>query len=140
MTVPDPAAHPPAEHDLPAAPGTLRWAVWLLLAEAAALSGVAAFLVYQDITGSATNLAVALGVTGFTVAAIVLLGTLARALARRRARARGPAIALQLMLSATAYYMVQGGLAWLGIPIMAVALLICGLLVSPRTTRAFGLE
>jgi hypothetical protein len=136
---PDPATSPPAEPAPTALPTTLRWAVWLLLAEAFALGAVAAFLAYQDITGIATNLAVALGVTGFAVAAVAALVAVARALSRRRPGARGPAIVLQLMLVATAYYMLQAGLLWLGVPIIAVALLICGLVVSPPTTRALGL-
>ena len=103
-------------------PGTLRAAVLLIAAEAAAVGVVAAFLVYEDLTASATSLAGALFVTGFAVAAAAALAALARALHRRRGGARGLAIVLQLMLLPIGYYMVTGGLAWLGWPLMALGL------------------
>lgn len=131
-----PSASVPDPGELPA---SLRWAAWLLLGEAVAGAGVAGLLVYQDLTGRATNLGVALGVTGFAIAGVVALLVLARALLRRRPHARGPAIVGQLMLAATAYYMIQGGLAVLGVPIIVLALLVCALLVSSSTTRALGL-
>jgi hypothetical protein len=124
----------------PRSPTALRWAVWLLLGEAVAVAGVAAFLAYEDITATTVNLAAALPVTGFAVLAAGLLAALARALWRRRSGARAPAIVLQLMLLPVGYYMVQGGLAWLGVPLMALGLTVCVLIVSPSTTRALGLE
>lgn len=124
--------------DSTAAPGPLRWAVWLLRGEAVALGLLAAFLVYQDVTATATDLASALFVTGFAVGGAVVLWLLGAALSRRRSGARAPAIVLQLMLLPVGYYMVQGGLGWLGIPLIALGLLVAGLLVSPPTTRALG--
>jgi hypothetical protein len=119
-------------------PGSLRWAVWLLRGEAVALGLLAAFLIYEDLTGTANDLASALFVTGFAVAGAAALWALAVALYRRRAGARAPAIVLQLMLLPVGYYMIQGGLGWLGVPLFALGLLVCGLLVSPPTTRALG--
>lgn len=120
-------------------PGPLRWAVWLLRAEAVGVGLVAAFLVYEDITASATDLIAAILVTALAAAAAIALWLLGAALAARRAHARAPAIVLQLMLLPIGYYMALGGLAWLGVPLIAVGLLVCGLLVSPPTTRALGL-
>jgi hypothetical protein len=119
-------------------PGPLRWAVLLLRGEAVALGLLTGFLIYQDLTESATDLVSALFVTGFAVAGTAALWALAVALGRRRAGARAPAIVLQLMLLPVGYYMTQGGLGWLGIPLIALGLLVCGLLVSTPTNRALG--
>ncbi|MFD0748315.1 hypothetical protein ACFQ1L_45995 [Phytohabitans flavus] len=125
--------------DSPPLPGTLRWAVWLLIGEAAAVALVAAYLVYEDLTGTANSLSVALMVTVFAVAGAVLLFVVARALGNRRSAARGPAIVLQLMLLPIGYYMIQGGLPWAGVPIIAIAVAVAGLLVTPSSTKALGL-
>jgi hypothetical protein len=121
-------------------PGTLRAAVLLIAAEAVAVGVVAAFLVYEDLTGTASSLAGALFVTGFAVAATAILAALARALHRRRGGARGLAVVLQLMLLPIGYYMVTGGVAWLGWPLLALGLVVAALLVSPATTHALGLD
>jgi hypothetical protein len=121
-------------------PSTLRWAVWLIRVEAVAVGLVAAFLLYEDATATATNLTSAILVTAFVVAAAGALWLLGAALANRRAGARAPAIVLQLMLLPIGYYMTTGGLGWLGIPLIALGLLVAGLLVSPPTTRGFGLQ
>lgn len=121
-------------------PAPLRWAVWLLAGEAVAVALVAAFLAYEDVTARATDLQAALVVTALALAGAAALAGLARALWRCRAGARGPAVVLQLMLLAIGYYMTQGGLAWLGIPVIALGLVVCGLLITPATTRALGLH
>jgi hypothetical protein len=119
-------------------PSSLRWAVWLLGGEAVALGLLAVFLIYEDLTATVTDLVSALFVTGFAAVGAAVLWALAVALGRRRARARAPAIVLQLMLLPVGFYMVQGGLGWLGVPLIAIGALVCGLLVSPPTTRALG--
>ncbi|KAB1909906.1 hypothetical protein [Micromonospora sp. AMSO31t] len=121
-------------------PGTLRWAVLLLRAEAVALGLVAAWLIWSDLTARTTDLTSALLVTAFAVAGAVALWALGAALARRRAGARAPAIVLQLMLLPVGWYMIQGGLGWLGVPLMALGLGVTGLLVSTPTNRALGLD
>ncbi|MGN9906434.1 hypothetical protein ACTMTJ_02675 [Phytohabitans sp. LJ34] len=125
--------------DSPALPGTLRWAVWLLVGEAAAVALVAAYLVYEDLTGTANDMVVALMVTLFAAAGAAALFLLARALGNRRAGARGPAIVLQLMLLPIGYFMIQGGLAWAGVPIIVIAVAVGTLLVTPSSTKALGL-
>ncbi|MDG4767626.1 hypothetical protein O7632_26550 [Solwaraspora sp. WMMD406] len=126
--------------DSVARPATLRWAVGLLTGEAVALGAVTVYLAYQDLTGTATDLVSALIVTGFAGGGTVLLGLLARALWQGRAGARAPAIVLQLMLLPVGYYMITGGLGWLGGPLIVLGLAVCVLLVSPPTTKAFGLD
>lgn len=119
-------------------PGALRWAVRLLGGEAAAVGLIAALLVYQDIAGAATSVRAALLLTGYAVAIAAALGGLAYALAQGRAWARGPAIALQLMLLPIGYYLTTGGLPWLGVPVVLLGLLVGGLLVAPASSRALG--
>ena len=100
---------------------------------------LAVFLVYPDLTGSRDR-------PGVRAVRDRLRGRRrGRALGPRRARcwrrragARAPAIVLQLMLLPIGYYMIQGGLGWLGVPLIILGVAVCGLLVSPPTTRALG--
>ena len=120
-------------------PTTLRLAVGLILVEAAAVAVVTAYLLWQDLTGRATVMSVAIGVTLFAGIGVVVLAAVGRALARRRSGARGPAVVLQLMVIVIGYDMTQGGLVWPGVALIALGLLTGGLVVSPPTTRALGL-
>jgi hypothetical protein len=119
------------------APATLRGAVALLLAEAVAVAVVAGFLGYEDATSSGIG-SQAVAVTGFAVVMAIVPGVLGWSLARRRAWARGPAVVLELMLLPIGWYMVAGGLAWLGVPVFILGLLGAGLLVMPATREALG--
>ncbi|MEU7923065.1 hypothetical protein AB0B47_31030 [Micromonospora zamorensis] len=121
-------------------PVTLRWAVRLLWAEAAVVGLIAVWLIWADLTATTTDLLSALLVTVFAIGAAVVLWALGRALLRLQAGARAPAIVLQLMLLPIGWFMIQGGLAWLGVPLMALGLGVGWLLVSPPTTRALGFE
>ncbi|WBC17805.1 hypothetical protein O7600_13695 [Micromonospora sp. WMMA1998] len=119
-------------------PGPLRAAVLLLRAEAVALGLVAAWLIWSDLTAPTTDLASALLVTAFAVGGAVALWALGGALSRRRAGARAPAIVLQLMLLPVGWFMIEGGLGWLGLPLIALGIGMVGLLVSGPTNRALG--
>ncbi|MFG1775549.1 hypothetical protein ACGFIG_03855 [Micromonospora sp. NPDC049048] len=119
-------------------PATLRWAVRLLRAEAVAVGVVAAWLLWADLTATTTDLTSALLVTAFAVGAAAALWALGGALTRRRAGARAPAIVLQLMLLPIGWFMLQGGMAWLGVPLMALGLGVTALLVSTPSARALG--
>ncbi|MFY1624776.1 hypothetical protein ACN268_16450 [Micromonospora sp. WMMD735] len=119
-------------------PDTLRWAVRLLRAEAVALALLAGWLVWADLTATTTDLVSALFVTGFAIAGAVALWALGGALARRRAGARAPAMVLELMLLPVGWFMISGGLGWLGVPLIVLGVGVCALLVSPPTTRALG--
>jgi hypothetical protein len=121
-------------------PGTLRWASWLLRGQGIALGLVAAWLVWADLTAPTTDLATALLVTAFAIAGALALWALGVALGRRRAGARAPAIVLELMLLPIGWFMIQGGLGWLGLPLILLGLGVCGLLLSTPTNRALGFE
>ncbi|MCZ7418894.1 hypothetical protein O7605_05090 [Verrucosispora sp. WMMA2121] len=122
------------------APVTLRWAVRLLRGQAVAVGLVAAWLIFADLTATTTDLTSALLVTAFAIGAAAALWALGGALLRRRAGARAPAIVLQLMLLPIGWFMIQGGLGWLGVPLIALGVGVTWLLVSPPTTRALGFE
>ena len=117
-------------------PASLTWAIRLLWAEAAGLAVLTVFLVYENLTAERTDLASALFVTVFAAAGAAALAFLGRLLARRRAGARAPAIVLQLMLVPVGYYMAQAGMEWLGIPLIALGLVVCGLMLTPSSTNA----
>jgi hypothetical protein len=119
-------------------PPTLRWAVRLLAVEAAGVGLLAAFLLYRDLSGGATDLRGALGVTAYATLTAAALAGLAVALSRRKARGRAPAIVLQLLAIALASFMIQGGLAWLGVPVTLLGLLVAVLLLVPATTAALS--
>jgi hypothetical protein len=127
-----------SENPAEPAPTTLRAAVWLLFAEAAGMVALTAYLGYEVLTADAFDIASALLLTLFAALGAVALFLIGRTLGRGRAGARAPAIVLQLMVCAAGYYMIQGGLAWLGVLLIALGLLVCGLLIAPASNRALG--
>lgn len=119
-------------------PGPLSWAVRLVYGEAVAVGLGAVYLIYEDATATATDPRAAILVTVYAVALAGALGGLAYALSRCRTWARGPVVALQLMLLPVGYYLTTGGRAWLGLPVAVLGLVVAGLLVTPSSTRALG--
>jgi len=109
----------------------------LLRAEGIALGLLTAFLLYATLRATGSVLG-GIFITLFALAGAVIFWGLAGALDRRRTAARAPTIVLQFMLVPIGYYMIQGGLVWLGVPLIALGLLVCGLLLSGSTNRALG--
>jgi hypothetical protein len=128
----------PADRAAGPLPAPLSWAVRLLYAEAAVVGLGTLYLVYEDITGTATDLGSAIVVTLLALALAGALGGLAYALSRCRPWARGPAVVLQLMLLPIGYYLTTGGKPWLGVPIALLGLVVAGLVVTPSSTKALG--
>jgi hypothetical protein len=121
------------------APYPLVWAVRLLRLEAAGLAVVTGYLVYQDVIATATNLGVAVALTVVAGLGAVGVAAVSRSLARRSARARGPAVVVQLMVLLVSPYMLQAGLFWLAVPLIAIVVGTVALLLAPPTTKALGL-
>ena len=121
-------------------PGPLRWAVLMLRGEAVAVGLIAGWLLWANLTAPTVDLVSALLLTAFAAGAAAVLWALGGALARCRAGARAPSIVLQLMLLPIGWFMIQGGLGWLGGPLMALGLGVTALLLSTPTTRALGFE
>ncbi|BCJ60450.1 hypothetical protein Jiend_38720 [Micromonospora endophytica] len=101
---------------------------------------IAAGLLVANFTATRTDLLSAVLITLFAAGAAAALWALGGALLRHRAGARAPAIVLQLMLLPIGWFMIQGGLGWLGVPLIALGIGVTWLLVSPPTTRALGFE
>lgn len=123
-----------------AEPATLVWAVRLLYLEAAALAGLTAFLIYLDLTSDSLHLGMALALTAFAALSAVAVYFVARGLGRRTAGARGPAIVVQLFVMATGGFLMQVDPLWLGLLLMALALVTGLLIVLPASTRALGVD
>lgn len=121
-------------------PATLVWAVRLLVAEAAGLAALTAYLVYLDLTTKAVSVPVAIALTVFAAIGAAFAFLVARALGRRAAGARGPAIVIQLMIIATGGFLLQIGPGWLGLALMALGVLVGLLIVLPPSTRALGVD
>jgi hypothetical protein len=119
---------------------TLLWAVRLLFAEAAGLAVLTAFLMVLDLTGQAESVTLAIALTVAAAIGVVFIYLVARALGRRMAGARGPAIVVQLMIIASGGFLLQTGPAWAGLVLMALGALVGLLIVLPSSTRALGVD
>jgi hypothetical protein len=117
---------------------TLRWAVGALAAETVGLVALVGYLLYADIAGGAESVRGAIMVTSFVALLGAVFGVLAHALWRRRAWARGPAIVLQLLLVPIGYSMAAAGMAWAGIPVIALGLGGAAALIAPTTREALN--
>jgi hypothetical protein len=117
-------------------PAPLRWAVRLLVLESVAVAAVALLLAYEGLTAEAGDPVDALAVVAFALLMAAALAGLALGLARRKPRARAPAIVLQLLTVVVAYYLTAAGLLWLSLPVAALALLVITLLLAPTTSAA----
>jgi hypothetical protein len=114
--------------------------VLLLLVEALGVGLVAAIFAYDGLTQRAASTGSAVSVVVVPALLAVVLGLLGVQLARCRAWARGPAVALELLLVPLGYYMVVGGAAWLGVPAIAAGLACTLLLLAPATRTALGIR
>ncbi|GAA2547144.1 hypothetical protein GCM10010435_15490 [Winogradskya consettensis] len=119
---------------------TLLWAVRLLFAQATALAALTAYLIYLDLTAAPDALGVAISLTVFAALGAGAVYLVARALARRAGRARGPAVVIQLFILATGGFLLNVGPVWLGVLLMAVSALVGLLCVLPPTNKALGLD
>jgi hypothetical protein len=119
---------------------TLLWAVRLLFAEAAGLAVLTAYLLVQDVMGNAESVPVAIALTVMAAIGVVFVYLVARALGRRSAGARGPAVFIQLMIIASGGFLLQVGPAWAGLLLIALAVLVGLLIVLPSSTRALGVD
>jgi hypothetical protein len=119
---------------------TLRWAIWLLLAEAALLGLLTLITIWAALAAANVSTSSAVATTLFTALCGTIVAGLAVALRRGKSLARGPAIVIEMLLIPIGYYMIVGGLAWLGIPALIVGLLGAGLLLAPSTRTELGMN
>jgi hypothetical protein len=121
-------------------PTSLRAAVLVLWIESAALAALTAFEVFKLVTDSPEKPELAVVLAAMIGAVGVLLFQLSRALVRRRAWARVPALFLQLLALPVSFFMTtgEGGVPTRlgGVLIAAVALLGATLLLAPASRTA----
>ena len=123
-----------------ALPTTLRWAVALLFAQAVSLAGLLGFLI-AVIGGQRLARLVDRRLLPFEILALVVavvLVLLGWQLRQRRAWARGPVVALELLFVPIGYYL--GGLTVGGILTIVSALVCVGLLIAPASRAALGIR
>lgn len=121
-------------------PKTLVAVIVLLELEAIALVGVAVWAVIDTFTQPAQSLAWAVTMDVVVVAAAGLCGWLGWLLLNLRAGARNPSVALHLLTLPIGYYMVTGGLPYVGVVLFALCVAGVILLVWPSTTKALGIN
>jgi hypothetical protein len=119
---------------------TLRWAVRLLFAEAAGLAALTAYLLVLDLTAHPVSVPLAIALTVLAAIGVVFIYLVARALSRRSAGARGPAIVVQLLIIASGGFLLQVGPAWAGLLLIALGAVVGMLIVLPSSTRALGVD
>jgi hypothetical protein len=119
---------------------TLRWAVRLLLVQAAGVAVVTCFVIYAAFTQTASSLGTAVSTVAVPLGLATLLGLLGWQLHRRRSWARGAAIVLELLVVLGGYTLVTSGLPWAGVPVMAVSLAGAVLLLAPSSREALGIH
>jgi hypothetical protein len=120
--------------------GPLRWAVWLLFVEAVGGGLVGLLLLYQGIAGEAADQGNAFALAGFVAVVAAILAGLGLALARRKPRARAPAIVLQLLSVMIGLALLTSGGGLVGIPIAVLGVVVATLLLTPSTHTALGVR
>ncbi|GGN55053.1 hypothetical protein GCM10010112_05420 [Actinoplanes lobatus] len=119
---------------------TLDWGVRLLYLQCAGLVALTAYLIVLDLTSGDIVVAIAVSLTVMSALAALAVFAVARALGRRSARARGPAIVVQLFLLATGGFLLQIGPRWAGAGLLVLAALTALLILLPPSSRALGVD
>ncbi|SNR29729.1 hypothetical protein SAMN06264365_101739 [Actinoplanes regularis] len=122
------------------AAASLDWGVRLLYLQSVGLAGLTAYLVVLDLTSDGADVGVAASLTVMAALAAAAVFLVARALGRRKVRARGPAVVVQLFLLATGGFLVQVGPLWLGLVLLALAAITAVLVLLPASSRALGVD
>lgn len=117
-------------------PTTLRVAIGLILLEAAALVVAALVLTVLAFVHDTTELWAAFAIIGFALLAAAVLALCARGLRRLRPSSRTPVLFIQLLALPVTYSLgFQAGRLAIALPIMAVALVVIGLLMTGSARR-----
>lgn len=117
---------------------TLRWAVRILFAQAAAVTVLAVLVIITAATSKGTSTASVVATPLITIFFAAVFGGLGFALHQLRAWARGPAIVMEMLLVPIGFYAISGSLIVGGV-IMLSGLAGAGLLLAPSTRGALGL-
>ncbi|SNR89846.1 hypothetical protein [Blastococcus mobilis] len=120
------------------APRSLRWAAVVVGIEAGAIALGAVVLLYLTLTSDAASLSRAVAEVVLVAAGAAVLGAAAIGLWRVAGWARGPVIALQLLLAALAYTTAfEAGQPLIGLPVLALVAAELYLLATPEARLAY---
>jgi hypothetical protein len=129
---------PRAPRARPDAPRALRWAAVVVGIEAGAIAVGALVLLYLTFTSTAASLSRALAEIVLVAGGAAVLGAAAVGLWRVAGWARGPVIALQLLLAALAYTTAfEAGQPLIGLPVLALVVVELYLLATPEARLAY---
>jgi hypothetical protein len=121
-----------------AAPRSLRWAAVVVGVEAAAAVAAAVVMAVLATAGDATSGRDAVGIVVFALLAAAVLAGCARGLWRVASWARGPVVALQLLLVLLGFTAVSAQAPQVGYPMIAVAAVELYLLATPEARLPYA--
>jgi hypothetical protein len=107
----------------------------LVAAEGLLLVGVAVYVVVETSMSTATEPGGALALAGLALALGIGLGACAYGLSRGWGWSRAPVVTCQLLQAGVALMMLRSGEWYVAIPLLAVALLVLGLLLTNRVIQ-----
>jgi hypothetical protein len=120
------------------APRSLRWAALVVGVEALAAGAAAVVMAVLAAAGHVSSTGDALGIVVFALLAAGVLALCARGLWRVAAWARGPVVALQLLLVLLGYNAAFPAQApQIGVPLLAAAAVELYLLATPESRLAY---
>ena len=129
---------PQPERSREAAPVSVRRAALVVAVEAAAAAGIALWLLVLTLTGSPASVGRALAEVVYVGLGAALLTAGARGLWRVAGWARGPVIAVQLLLAALGYTVAfEAERPLVGVPVLALVATVLYLLATPEARLAF---
>jgi hypothetical protein len=132
-----PSAPRPAR-SRPEAPAAVRRAALVVALEALVATALALFLLFLTLTGSPDDVGRALAEVVYVGLAAALLAAGAVGLWRVSGWARGPVVAVQLLLGVLGYTAAfQADRPLIGVPILAAVALVLYLLATPEARLAF---
>lgn len=131
-----PAPRPPRER--PEAPASVRWAAALVGLEAAATAFGALVLLWLTLTGNPDSVSRAVAEVVLVGGGATVLTLAAVGLWRVSSWARGPVVALQILLGLLAFTTAfQAEQPLIGVPVLALVAAVLYLLATPEARLAF---
>jgi hypothetical protein len=127
------------ENPVTSVAATLDWGVRLLYLQSVGMAGLTAYLIVLDLTSKNADVGVAASLTVMAALAAVVIFFVARGLGRRKVRARGPAVVVQLFVLATGGFLLQGPV-WLGVGLLILGAITAVLVLVPASGRALGVD
>lgn len=120
-------------------PDTVRYAAWVVFAQAAALGVITVVLVVLAVVHSSQRLWAALAIAGFALLGALICYLCGRGLLALRPTARSPIVLLELLALPVGFSLgVQAGRPLAGIPVLVSALAVLALLFTPTARTALN--